>query len=406
MNIIIFTADSNGGYPVPATKGGAVSTLIEHLVYSNNNKKLFDMTIVSLYDEDAEERSMDYHNIHFQWINVPKFIKYMDRFFFFIISRFYKNKKAISYRSIFSLLYYIHKSKNILKKDSFDYVILENNIPLAWIIKLSNYKGLYAYHLHNIPRIDARCRSVFAECNKFLCVSKYVGDAIAKKGSAIGIIPESKIRVLYNCIDTNKFNSDINSCNYLTRRGYGLKDSDFVIIFVGRMTWEKGIDKLLDAVSTIRDNDIKVLIVGSYTYGLELKDAYQTYLHEKAKELGNRIIFTGYISQENLPEVYHLADMAVLPSMWEEPAGLTNLEAMSCGLPVITTDAGGIPEYVENAAIIIKRDSNIVKNIADNIVKIKNNKKLSNSYSALGIKKVNEKFTLDIYLDKFAECLK
>ena len=47
MNILILTADSNGGYPVPASKGGAVSTLIEHLVNGNNSKQLCKMTIVS-----------------------------------------------------------------------------------------------------------------------------------------------------------------------------------------------------------------------------------------------------------------------------------------------------------------------------------------------------------------------
>ena len=57
MNILILTADSNGGYPVPASKGGAVSTLIEHLVNGNNSKQLCKMTIVSYFEQRAWEIS-------------------------------------------------------------------------------------------------------------------------------------------------------------------------------------------------------------------------------------------------------------------------------------------------------------------------------------------------------------
>ena len=56
MKIAIFIADSNGGYPVPAVKGGAVSTLVEHLVEKNNERQLAEMTVVSYYDKEAESR--------------------------------------------------------------------------------------------------------------------------------------------------------------------------------------------------------------------------------------------------------------------------------------------------------------------------------------------------------------
>ena len=59
MKILILTADSNGGYAVPAVKGGAVSTLIEHLVRCNNEENLCDMEIVSLYDEDADKKAKE-----------------------------------------------------------------------------------------------------------------------------------------------------------------------------------------------------------------------------------------------------------------------------------------------------------------------------------------------------------
>ena len=64
----IFMADSNGGYPVPAVKGGAVQGLVEHLVRENSKKQLFEMHIISIYDEEAEKISRQYPGIHFHFV--------------------------------------------------------------------------------------------------------------------------------------------------------------------------------------------------------------------------------------------------------------------------------------------------------------------------------------------------
>ena len=62
-----------------------------------------------------------------------------------------------------------------------------------------------------------------------------------------------------------------------------------------------------------------------------------------------------------------LADIAVLPSMWNEPFGLTIVEAMAVGLPLITTRSGGIPEICEGVATIVERN-NVVNNLANAIL--------------------------------------
>lgn len=65
-----------------------------------------------------------------------------------------------------------------------------------------------------------------------------------------------------------------------------------------------------------------------------------------AESMKDRILFTGYINNEELPYMYNLANVAVLLSIWDEPAGLTMIEALSCGIPFISTYSGGIPEYI------------------------------------------------------------
>ena len=76
----------------------------------------------------------------------------------------------------------------------------------------------------------------------------------------------------------------------------------------------------------------------------------------------------------DMPSIYQLSNIAVLPSMWDEPAGMTMVEAVASGLPLITTNSGGIPEYIPNKlAVILNRDDKLVENITENILNLKQN---------------------------------
>lgn len=200
-----FIADSNGAFPVPAVKGGAVATLVEHLVKEGNKDNDNKLTIFSYYDKNAFNISKKYSNTEFIWIKRPMIIKAFDRILFKGIQVLRKNKKSISYATVFSLCWYILKCSIHLRKNIYDKVILENNIPIAWIIKLSRYTGDYYYHFHNVPRINAKCKDVFAKCKGMLCVSKFVASQIKSKENAIGPVRKEQIKILYNCIDTEIF---------------------------------------------------------------------------------------------------------------------------------------------------------------------------------------------------------
>ena len=399
MKVVFFTADSNGGYPVPAVRGGAVSTLIEHLVSENNRKQLFNMTIVSLFDKEAVLKSSQYPNINFIWIRVPFFFRWLDKLLFFIVLHCFPNKKAISYRSVFSLLFYIVKSSIQLKRIAPDKIILENNIPLAWIVRFSKYTGEVWYHLHNIPRTNAKCKQVFEKC-KYLCVSKYVAEEIEKDANPIGPVAKENIKILYNCIDTELFKQQKVESDFL-REKYSINDTDKVILFVGRLSAEKGVDKVMEAVKLLNDKSVKLLIAGSLLSNANIKDAYQNKLSALATELKDNILFTGYVPQTELPKFYNMADISVLPSVWEEPAGLTMVESMACGLPVITTQSGGIPEYVANCGIVLPVDDNLSRNIAEKIDILFANDALRKSLSENAVKRSNENFSSKNYLDYF-----
>lgn len=401
MKIAIFIADSNGGYPVPAVKGGAVSTLVEHLVEKNNERQLAEMTVVSYYDKEAVEKAKKYPNIIFKWIKPPKIIKKMDDFSFFILKTFFKHQKALSFKNLWSLIYYIFKSASFLKSKEYDNVVLENNIPMAWIIKMAKYEGKYFYHFHNVPRINAKVKSVFEKCTGYLCVSDYVAKQIESEDNHIGPIPKSKIKVLYNAVDMEQF--EANCKNRLQiRRKFSIKEKDKVVLFVGRLSEEKGIDKLFKAVKLL-NNNVKILVVGSYLHGSKEKDKYVEYIKKLANELENKVIFTGFISQKEVNRIYNAADVAVLPSMWDEPAGLTMVEAMASGVPVITTNSGGIPEYSGGYSVVLERNSELEKNIAMHIEKVLEGKQKCLVSEAE--KYVRKHFDTRDYLNNFMQCI-
>lgn len=87
-------------------------------------------------------------------------------------------------------------------------------------------------------------------------------------------IKKEKVRILYNCVDTDKFKILSGKKNEDLKIKYGIKENDKVLIFTGRLTEEKGADVLLEAMTLLPDN-IKALIVGSYHYNADVKSEFQ-----------------------------------------------------------------------------------------------------------------------------------
>ena len=146
---------------------------------------------------------------------------------------------------------------------------------------------------------------------------------------------------------------------------------DFVIVFSGRVNEEKGIMQLIEAMAMLRDSpNVKLLVIGSSFYANDDNDNdFTKALKEKAALLSDRIIFTGFIPYEQMPAYLQMADIAVIPSVWDDPFPTTVLEAQAMGLPIITTRRGGIPEEVsEENAILLNTDELFVNNLADAIL--------------------------------------
>ena len=366
-------------FPVPAVKGGAVENLIENIAKAHEKEKKVNLYIICAYDFNAEKIAKEkFKNTNFNYIKVGKINKFIDQCISFVATKIFHKKNVMAYSYIFQRLGYYRKTSNLLHKKDFGKIILENStglyLALKWKKNYLKYAGRYYYHCHNKVNMDFGCIDIIEKTNKFISVSDYMGKDLQNFSDRI---KNKKFLTLKNIIDYEKFEKNITETEKnILKNKYHIDSNEKVIIFVGRLTEEKGIKQLLMAINDVTYKNFKLLIVGSYFFNTKVRSDFEKELDELVNKNKERIIFTGYINYNQIYQLYKISDFAVLPSMWDEPAGLTIQEAEACGLPAITTNSGGIPEYVINgSSIIIKKDENIVENLKTEIENLLNDEK-------------------------------
>lgn len=342
---------TSGMLPIPAVQGGAVENKIDFCLEYNDRLKLHNITVYSPWNKEAVRHpaiSSEVNNYVFIDVNSLK-ARIARRLYGFFHSGEYYN---------YFIEYYFEKVYAHLSRQNYDCIVLDN-CP-GYVKKLSQrgHKNL-VLRLGNdgLNSTTKNNEQIFNNLSKILTCSNYIKERVAT------IRNDSKIQILYNGIDVKAFSSRNGLLR--SRTEIGLSENDFVIVYSGRVNKDKGVSELIDAMLKLRNMpNIKLMIIGSTFFANAAnEDEFVRSLKEKAKMIEDRIIFTGFIPYSQMPSYLQLADIAALPSMWEEPFGLTIIEAMAAGLPLITTRSGGIPEICEGIATIVDR-----KNVVDNLI--------------------------------------
>jgi len=188
----------------------------------------------------------------------------------------------------------------------------------------------YGYNKRNI--LIERFLSFFTD--KIVCVS----EAVQKFVLEVEGINEKKTLVIYNGVEEpNTYETELNA----NRKSFGISDSDIVVITVASLTPHKGHSVLIDAMHVLTQEyqNLRLLIVGDGHLRNDLAE------HVKGLELTRNVVFTGL--RKDICSLLRLSDIFVLPSLEREGLGMVIIEAMACGLPVIGTRLGGIPEVIE-----------------------------------------------------------
>jgi glycosyltransferase involved in cell wall biosynthesis len=154
-------------------------------------------------------------------------------------------------------------------------------------------------------------------------------------------IPESKIRVIHNGVDVNKFKPAVDKRKVKDELGFN--PDDLAIVSVGRLYARKGLFTLIESMPAVvkRFPNAKFIISGKG----QSDEMHKLIAHAEKLGVKNNIIFTGYYPDKKLPKLYQAADIFAFSTFYEHhPFAI--LEALATGLPVVTTTVGGIPETI------------------------------------------------------------
>ena len=362
------TIVSAGSLPIPACKGGGVETLIQYFIDENEKKKEFDITLYTV--TGAETLHGRYKKTSFISIKRNYF---GDRLVLYGINRrilknFYLRITDSYERTVIKLL----------KEDKNDIIIFENNLPILSAIQCGKQK--YIFHAHyddvnlSIREFDkTRYCHYYKNIDANIAVSSFINQRIQ---SVIG--NQVDYYTVHNGIDYAQFTLGISEKekNEIKDR-YGIPDNKIIVMYSGRITEEKGVGQLIEALKRTHSN-VCLVVVGGAFYCDNSETAFMSELKKQAKSSKNPIIFTGYVAHDKMQEMWAVSDIAVVPTYGvEEAAGLVVIEAMAAGKPVIISDSGAMEEYVSpECSIVVKRDADFICKLANAIDLLCEDKKL------------------------------
>jgi len=224
-----------------------------------------------------------------------------------------------------------------------DWLVADTAIGLKHILRKPLVTTLHSTEYGRRNGINSDYQRLIHETEKWLsyeswrviCCSNYMASHV----HAVLNIPNNKLEVIPNGIDAKEFNYVYDRAGFRKRF---VNSTEKLVLFTGRLVHEKGVLVLIDAITTVlRDIDAKFIIVGAGY----LKDE----INRRVSEMGisDKVYLTGFIDDETSKKLFMIADVCVVPSLYE-PFGIVALEAMAAKTPVVVSQVGGLVEIVEH----------------------------------------------------------
>lgn len=320
MNILMICTEK---LPVPNIRGGAIQTYIcgvSHLL-----RKHHQLTIISSSDPE-----LPYDEV----VDGIRYLRFdsnglLDVYLKAITEYFSQNHDQ------YDIIHIFNRPKSVLP--------ISEVAPSSRII-LSMHNDMFS------PEKISRevGQKVIEKVETIITISRYIGHKI------VGYYPEAepKIKPVYSGVDLSRFapwtesNVGLQARNSI-RSQYNLGNKK-VILFVGRLSRNKGPHVLVKAMSHVKHSDAVLAIVGAAWYSDDSVTDYIAYTRALAEKSPIPVITTGYVQANDVHNWFCAADLFVCTSIWEEPLARVHYEAMAAGLPFITTARGGNPEVILN----------------------------------------------------------
>ena len=376
MKILFVTS---GQLPVPAVDGGAVETLIDNYVRENELTGENDLTVISSYSKKAAFESKEYKKAKFLFVTYKISDKIKDNLIFLWHTYVTKNWQVMFLKNKWKKRRFEKFLFGNTSVSEYDRIIIENNMSLLPVLKakmgINEFREKCYYHMHSVFIDNPSCITELVECKAVLTVSEFVKNQICAD------YPELKnatVKVVKNGIDKNAFMQADKNVRIQERSSYSISDKDTVFLYVGRISPEKGVLELIRAFKSLKIDNKKLLLAGCSYQGEKKKSFYEKEVDSSIEQSEGVITKIGYISNDKISSLYNMADILVIPSIVGDAGPLTLLEAMSCGMTIVASKVGGMPEYSKDYSKIkyAVYNDNFVENLSQKMseaVSIKDN---------------------------------
>lgn len=209
--------------------------------------------------------------------------------------------------------------------------------PLIVHVHATEFDRTGGSHInHDVYQIE---RHGMHEADQVIAVSHFTKKILVDHYA----VPAQKVAVVYNGIDEQEMSGAHTPLSATTLFQFKQKGYK-VVLFVGRLTLQKGADYFLKAAQVVLRYNKNVLFVVAGSGDMETQIIDQA----AALGIGDKIIFTGFVRGEELTRLYCAADLFVMPSV-SEPFGMTTLESLSLGTPVLVSKQSGVAETLNHA---------------------------------------------------------
>ncbi|WP_456472471.1 glycosyltransferase family 4 protein, partial [Methanocaldococcus sp.] len=246
----------------------------------------------------------------------------------------------------------LEKKVGVLKKD-YDVIHCHD-----WMV---HFVGANLKHNRGIPYVQSihstemgRCGGINSEDSALIhhlewlstyesCQVITVSQSLKEEVCHIFNTPWDKVNAIPNGINPEEFDLNLSYEEKISfRRSIGVNDDEIFLLYVGRLTYQKGVEYLIGAMPILLNKyNVRLVIAG--------RGEMESYLRDLCNWLnvGHKVNFLGFVNGDRLKYLYNSADITVIPSVYE-PFGIVALESMAAGTPVVASSVGGLREIIKH----------------------------------------------------------